>query len=187
MDVVGALTAGAAVLAAALAGINLYITGRRELHKWTRDALVEALVVFLDSSIKQGGLCMAAVSWDSLPEVERDRIRRDIITMHDLQTETLARLRLLAPSRVVAAAQALHQVGHELMSACLPIPSRTAEVNAIALALQHARQQFLESARSTLRLADTAVIQHMHGDASWHQFRSSIHKAVEPERPSYPH
>jgi hypothetical protein len=117
VDLIGAVTAGAAVLAAALAAVNLYITGRREIHKWTREALVEALVLFLDTSIKQGGMCAAERSWDSLPDSERYRIRRDVIAVHDLQTEILTRLRLLAPSRVVTAAQAVHEAGHELMAA----------------------------------------------------------------------
>ena len=47
------MTGGAAGLAAVLAGVNLYVSGRRELHKWTREALVEALVIFLDTSFKQ--------------------------------------------------------------------------------------------------------------------------------------
>jgi hypothetical protein len=54
VNVIGAVTAGAAGLAAVLAAINLYLTGRREVHKWTREALVEALVMYLDTSIKQG-------------------------------------------------------------------------------------------------------------------------------------
>jgi hypothetical protein len=50
VDVTGAVTAGAAGLAAILAGVNLYVSGRREVHKWTHEALVEALVIFLDTS-----------------------------------------------------------------------------------------------------------------------------------------
>jgi hypothetical protein len=183
MDVVGAVTAGAAVLAATLAAVNLYITGRREVHKWTREALVEALVLFLDTSIRQGGICAAVVTRNSFPDPERDSLRRDAIAVHDLQTETLTRLRLLAPSRVVAAAHALHEAGHELMSVCFATPSQSPETNARAQALvQHTRQQFLESARSTLRLTDTAVIQHSPGSASWHEFRSSIQNTTEAER-----
>jgi len=175
VDVIGAVTAGAAGLAAVLAALNLYLTGRRELHKWTRDALVETLVMYLDTSIKQGGLCGTVTSQQPLPDAERVRLHEAVIAVHDLQTETLTRLRLLAPSGVVAAAQALHEAGHELMSMCFIDPLQAAEAGESAyLLLQSARQQFLESARSTLRLADTAVIQHMPGDSSWHEFRSRV-------------
>ena len=40
----GVATAGAAGLAAVLAGVNLYVSGRRELDKWTREALEGAVV-----------------------------------------------------------------------------------------------------------------------------------------------
>ena len=172
VDVIGAVTAGAAGLAAVLAAVNLHLTGRRELHKWTREALVEALVVYLDTSIKQGGLCGAVASLGSLSDSERDRLHKAVIVVHDLQTDTLTRLRLLAPSRVIAAAQELHNAGHELMSTCFITPLQTTETRERAYSLvQNARQQFLESARSTLRLADTAVVQHIPGDAGWHEFR----------------
>jgi hypothetical protein len=39
-----------------------------------------------------------------------------VIATHDLQTDTLTRLRLLAPSRVVTAAEVLHQAEHKLVA-----------------------------------------------------------------------
>jgi hypothetical protein len=180
VNLIGAVTAGAAGLAAVLAAVNLYLTGRREVHKWTREALVEALVMYLDTSIKHGGLCGAAASRGSLSESERDRLHEAVIAVHDLQTETLTRLRLLAPSRVVVAAQDLHEAGHELMSTCFLTPLQTVEEGENSyLHVQNARQQFLESARSTLRLADTAVVQHIPGDSSWHEFRSRVQDSTE--------
>jgi hypothetical protein len=192
VDVIGAVTAGAAGLAAVLAGVNLYVSGRRELHKWTREALVEALVVFLDASFKQSGLCANTASRGSLPEFERDHLRKNVITVHDLQTETLTRLRLLAPSRVVVAAEALHRAGHELVFASFIGPPQSIEDKQNALSLvQRARQQFLESARSTLRLTDTAAISHGQSSVGWHEFRSSTsspeteHEVVQ--QPRLPH
>lgn len=178
MDLIGAVTAGAASLAAVLAGVNLYVSGRRELHKWTREALVEALVVFLDTSIKQSGLCANAASLSSLPDSERNRLRRAVIATHDLQTETLTRLRLLAPSHVVTAAEALHRAGHELVFICFIEPMQSTEANKSTLLLvQHTRQRFLDSARSTLRLSDTAAIGHGKSNTGWHEFRSSTYAA----------
>jgi hypothetical protein len=175
VDVTGGVTAGAAGLAAVLAGVNLYVSGRRELHKWTREALVEALVVFLDTSIKQSGLCSTAASRRSLPDPPIDNLQRAVIAVHDLQTETLTRLRLLAPSRVVIAAEALHRAGHELVYTCFIEPPQATEANkSTLLQMQRARQEFLKSARSTLRLTDTAAINHgQSGGERWHEFRSS--------------
>jgi hypothetical protein len=97
VDVVGAVTAAAAGLAALLAGVNLYVSGRREIDKWTREALVEALVVFLDASFKQSGPCASFASLSS-PAEGGQHLRTAVIATHDLQTDTLTRLRLLAPS-----------------------------------------------------------------------------------------
>ena len=51
MNVVGAVTAGAARLAAILAGVNLYVSGRRKMNKWTRETLVGIFVAFLDATV----------------------------------------------------------------------------------------------------------------------------------------
>lgn len=186
VDVIGAVTAGAAGLAAVLAGVNLYISGRRELHKWTRETLLEALVIFLDTSFKLSDVCAHAASWNSLPDLERNRLRKTVIVAHDLQTETLTRLRLLAPSHVVIAAESLHRASHELVFICFIEPLQSTEVKESALLLvQRARQQFLESARSTLRLTDTAAISHGLPSIGWHEFRSSVHSvSTEHERVS---
>jgi hypothetical protein len=56
---VGAVTAGAASLAAVLAGVNLYVSGRRELNKWTRETLIEIFSLFLDASFKHASACRA--------------------------------------------------------------------------------------------------------------------------------
>jgi len=179
MDVIGAVTAGAAGLAALLAGVNLYVSGRRELDKWTREALVEALVVFLDASFKQSGLCASFTSPSPLAE-EGERLRTAVIATHDLQTDTLTRLRLLAPSRVVAAAESLHQADHELVTLCfIELVTQSEAIDARRTLIRRARQQFLESARSTLRLGDTASIGHKHIDTLWYKFRSVINRPVE--------
>lgn len=42
----------AASLAAILAGLTLYVSGRRDNRKWLRDALIDAYVEFLDASFR---------------------------------------------------------------------------------------------------------------------------------------
>lgn len=41
------------------------------------------------------------------------------------------------------------------------------------------RAQFLEAARSTMRLRDTAPIGHHHRDIGWHEFRVAVQPAAE--------
>jgi hypothetical protein len=171
--VIGAVTAGAAGLAAVLAAINLYVSGRRELNKWTREALIETFVTFLDASFRQNRACRTLASGVSPTEEDRTRLHRAVVAAHDLQTDTLTRLRLLAPSRVVTAAEALHEAEHKLASVCIAEPRRSAEeLEDARVPVRRARAHLLESARSTLRLRDTAAIGHHHHDAGWHEFRA---------------
>jgi len=53
------VTAGAAGIAALLSGINLYVSGRREEHRWNREALIEAFVTFLGASFTLNAACTA--------------------------------------------------------------------------------------------------------------------------------
>jgi hypothetical protein len=173
VDVVGAVTAGAAGLAAVLAGVNLYISGRRELDRWTREALVDAFVMFLDASFKQSGACRTLTSRSSPPPEERNRLRVAVVEAHDLESDILTRLRLLAPSRVVKAAELLHQAEHRLVAVSFtePLPPQVA-IDEAAVPVRHARTVFLQSARSILKLSDTAAIEHHHRGIGWHEFRA---------------
>ena len=80
------------------------------------EAPVEAFVAFMDASFRQSGACRTLTSRGSLPDVERDRLRAAVVEAHDLENDVLTRLRLLAPSRVVEAAQALHEAEHKLVT-----------------------------------------------------------------------
>jgi hypothetical protein len=44
------LAAVAAVIAAALSGLNLYLSGRRERVKWIRDMTIDVYVSFINAS-----------------------------------------------------------------------------------------------------------------------------------------
>jgi hypothetical protein len=90
MDVIGAVTAGAAGLAAALSSFNLYISGRPDLHKWRRDALVEAFVKFMQAGFNQTRACHALVM-ATLP-IDRHSLRGILVNGHDLESEILTRL-----------------------------------------------------------------------------------------------
>ena len=117
MNVVGYVTAAAAGLAAILSAINLWLSGRRELNRWAREALVEALVSFFDTSFKLRSSCRELIFLAPNKDSEARAIRRIIVAAHDLETDTLTRLRLLAPSRVDKAAEALHEADHNIIDA----------------------------------------------------------------------
>jgi hypothetical protein len=175
VDVTGLVTAGAAGLAAVLAGANLWISGRRELNKWKREALVEAFVTFLDASFKQNGTCTKLTSPGLKTSTERHRLHIAAVEAHDMETDTLTRLRLLAPSRLIAAAEALHEAEHRLVATCFTQPLPLEEtLDTVRLAARSARVKLLESARQALRLRDTAAIGHSHRGTGWYEFRSLI-------------
>jgi hypothetical protein len=51
------ISAIAAIAAAVFAGVNLWITGRREHSQWARQALVESLVEFMNASFDVTRAC----------------------------------------------------------------------------------------------------------------------------------
>lgn len=187
MSVVGAVTAGAAGLAAVLAAVNLYVSGRRELSRWKRETLVEAFVTFLDASFGQNAACRTLTTSGITPTgQERNRLRAKVVAAHDIETDTLTRLRLLAPSKVVMAAEALHEAEHRLVAASFAEPVPAAEaLEVIRMPVRRARANLLESARATLRLRDTAGITHHHHETGWHEFLSSAHTGEEGRAPNH--
>ena len=82
MDVIGTVTAGAAGLAAVLAGANLYVSGRREQKKWKREALIDNLALFLDASFKIGSNCHTILK-ESPPPAERARLSMAALAAHE--------------------------------------------------------------------------------------------------------
>jgi hypothetical protein len=173
VNVIGAITAGAAGLAAVLAGVNLYVSGRRELNKWTRETLVELFVSFLEASFAHNHACWAAEGFAPGTAAHRG-LSADSLIAHDREMDTLTRLRLLAPSRVVTAAEALHEAEHNLADTCFLSSERSVEAfDSARLPVRHARAAFLESARSALRLRDMAPIgRDYHGDTRWGEVRA---------------
>jgi hypothetical protein len=97
--IVGAV---AACAAAALSGGTLWITGHREERKWRRDAVVETTCQFLDASYRRIHSSTARAAWrngDLQADLERKK------EAYDAQRSALTRLRLLAPTPVVAEAE----------------------------------------------------------------------------------
>ena len=179
---VGAVTAGAAGLAAVLAGVNLYVSGRRELDKWTRETLVEIFVLFLDASFKHSTACRDILGEAPAPP-ERNRMRRAVIAAHDAENEALTRLRLLAPPQVVNDARALLDSEYFLAEPCFLEPPPAFGSDELMEPVRRGRVQFLESARSALGLRETRGTGEFK-NVSWRKFRIMLNEStVQQEEP----
>jgi hypothetical protein len=175
VDITGAVTAGAAGLAAVLAGVNLYVSGRRELGKWKREALVETLALFLDASFTHGSMCHTILA-EPLPEPEVYRLREAAIAAHDNEAATLTRLRLLASAEVVDRARALIDAEWHLANACFCDPPRTADKEKASEYIREARGNFLESARDELDLDETIGTGRFDRAHNWRDFRIKMNQ-----------
>jgi hypothetical protein len=183
MDWVGAVTAGAAGLAAVFAGVNLYLSGRRELDKWTRETLVETIATFLDASFKHASACRSIYRLS--PEAdELDRLRRASLAAHDLENESLTRLRLLAPSAVVEAARKLIESEYYLSEPCFlsPAPEDTSDV--LIQPVHRNRAQFIEAARSALGLREKAGTGAFDKNVNWRNLRILVEEAQKEDNES---
>ncbi|MGW7680908.1 hypothetical protein ACWGID_09240 [Kribbella sp. NPDC054772] len=151
------IAATAACIAAVLSGLSLFVGGRREERRWRREAMTDTLVTFLDASFSGPG-----------QRVYDARSRRDDLSEHRHESElarrteidALTRLRLLAPSDVVLAAERLHEAGHQVSSAVFAsngLPSEE-EWQQLRLRRRGAREELLDTARKTLGLGPAQAI-----------------------------
>jgi hypothetical protein len=162
-EVVQVLTACAAVVAAVLSAVTLYVTGRRAERAWRRDALVDALEGYAATSFARLSLSnkvmarrrsgAAPAEWTDLTERDRD--------LHGEHNDRLTRLRLLANPRVVQAAEDLHVADDEVLSVALATtaaPDAAEETAIVDLkqADQIAKKHFFDEARRELGLGPAA-------------------------------
>jgi hypothetical protein len=185
LDIIGAVTAGAAGLAAVLAGANLYISGRRELNKWTRESLVEIFAVFLDASFKHASACGSILN-TSPPRPERNQLQSDIFEAHSTASRALTRLRLLAPPAVVRNAIALLEVEYLLAESCFSGPLAQDETLELIRAVRQARAKLLTSARSALGLRDTEGTGDFDINVNWRDLCLRFRERSAEEQPSDP-
>jgi hypothetical protein len=151
MDWVGVATAGAAGLAAVLAGANLYLSPRQELDKWTREILIEVLTEFLDASYAHSSACRNI--YRHRPALkERNELKSRILAAHSKETEALTRLRILSPPPVVKAAHTLFEAEYQLSEPCFLDDTPADGYDALILTVRQCRTQFIEAARSALGL-----------------------------------
>lgn len=151
-DTASLVSAIAAVIAASLAGANLYLNGRREDRRWARETLVELFASYLDASFRWSGTVAHEGGQQILEDVATERRRHADQAHHD-QTAILTRLRLLAPKPVVDAAIVLHGAGHDLadLTKRVPLPAAD-EFLACDKVLWAARLTLIAEAKKTLGL-----------------------------------
>lgn len=185
MDLIGSVTAAAAGLAAILAGVNLYISGRRELDRWTREALVDIFALFLDASFKHESACGRILNTSPLQQ-ERYQLQSDIFEAHSAVTQALTRLRLLAPPAVVSDSVALLEVEYLLAAPCFSGPLTPDEILKRIRAVRQARAQLLVSMRSALGLRDTKGTGDFDISANWRDLRLRFREASLEQQPPDP-
>ena len=159
------LSAGAATLAAVLAGLTLYATGRRETRKWFRDSLAEHYVEFLTSSFSGAGqrAHSARVQGDAAAlSIIADNARQAYMRWRNRHSHTAA---YSGAQDVVSAAEALHVADFEVSTAMLTSDSLPREEDWRKLRdnQRAARAAMLVANRKSLGLGDAAPIRRLSG------------------------
>ena len=99
MDTSGLAAWAAALTSAATLVVTTMVGGRREHHRWIRDALTEAFVAFLEASWRHSDLARET----STEAAQAEELLREYREMR----KQLTRLRLLATDGVVDAGEVL--------------------------------------------------------------------------------
>ena len=156
------LSAVAATIAAAFAGLTLYVSGRREHLQWIRESLMNSYESYLTASFDAPGRRGRQARLRGDQGETLDEYRRQADDAHRRQTATLTRLRMIAPSTVVAAAEALHEADHAVVDAALAGPDVPDEdIWAQLRTMQwEARSAFVDQVRRSLGLGPAAPIGH---------------------------
>lgn len=168
-DIVPALGAIAATIAAILAGLNLWVVGKREERRWTREALVDVLVAYLQTSFRNEARAILEGRLRGCTEQQLALWRGTCDDAHADQMQTLTRLRLLAPASLIAAAEELHTADHEVTTYASEVPD--ADVGPAWQDLRQrqrsAREAVIVHGRTAIGVGNGAAIGHWGGrDAS---------------------
>jgi hypothetical protein len=160
------LSAIAATVAAVLAGLTLYVSGRREHRRWLRNSLVDSYVNYLTASFQSGGREVLQARLRGEQVTSLDEYRQHASRAHDRQTDVLTRLRIIAPPEMVKAAEALHMVDHLVVDSALAgsaVPDDDIWQQ-LRLKQSSAQSDFVDQARHSLRLGPSAPIRLEAGD-----------------------
>ncbi|MBT2232199.1 hypothetical protein [Nonomuraea sp. NEAU-A123] len=149
------LSAIAAACAAVLAGLNLFVTGRREQTKWSREVLVDTLAEFLTASYRCKDECKqaAAMKRAGLSDDDLKSHLDAASAVYDEQKDALTRLRLLAPPSVVKAANAVRYRNKDYLTfATEGLNGDIEQDRKLRCGLGAAREEALQAARRFLKI-----------------------------------
>jgi hypothetical protein len=151
------VAAVAASLAAVLSGVSLWLGGRREERRWRREALVDTLVQFLDSSFASPGDVLMR---KRLAGTLSDEDHRSAEQAHLIGISALTRLRVTASAAVVEQAERLHMAddtGSDMVLVNTELPGDD-EWNQMVRERRGLRDLLLSASRSELGLGSAKPI-----------------------------
>jgi hypothetical protein len=156
--------------AAVFSGISLYLAGKREERRWRRDTLLSAYQRFIELSFDRSLIAVQAMDirrTDVPPRTrgtsDLDELRTRENLLHTEYDSLITRLRLMAATDVVDAAETLHVSDNQLLdlSWASDAPASDTEFNIFEEKREQNRQakeHMLRAARATLGLDPAAVI-----------------------------
>jgi hypothetical protein len=156
--------------AAVFSGISLYLAGKREERRWRRDSLLEAYQRFIELSFYRSLIAVQGIDTrrpDATPRTRGtftlDELRTRQEQLHTEYDSLITRLRLLAASEVVDAAETLHVVDNQLVDLGLASDAAASvtEFNVFEEKREEdrrAKEDMLKAARASLGLSPAAII-----------------------------
>ncbi|MCL2552311.1 MAG: hypothetical protein FWE15_27330 [Actinomycetia bacterium] len=141
MDAGGYAAWAAAVTSAATLVVTTLVGGRREQHRWARDALTDAFVAFLAASWRHSDVARTGPPGDPA-------VRPGLAREYGEMRSQLTRLRLLTSDDVVATGERLLHLQRRVQEA------ETPQVQSEALeAVSEARMTVVAAAKKAMGLA----------------------------------
>lgn len=164
-DLAPILGAAAAAVAAILAGLNLFFSGRHERTRWIRETLVEVYVGFLAISAERSDIAIRAVRSQRAGNPRAlAELREQSDSAHGRHLDLLTRLRLLANAQVIRAAQELHERDDALSKLAFGSGSSSDEdLNHMWSALWSERVRVIEAIRGSIHLRQGLPVEEMSG------------------------
>jgi hypothetical protein len=156
--------------AAVFSGISLYVAGKREERRWRRDSLLEAYQPFIELSFDRSLVAVQGIDTRRADAPSRtrgtfnlDELRTRQEQLHTEYDSLITRLRLLAGSGVVEAAETLHVVDNQLVDLGLASDAAASdtEFNVFEEKREEdrrAKEDMLKAARASLGLDPAAII-----------------------------
>ena len=160
MDIAPLVSAVAATTGAVLAGITVYITGRRDESKWRREVLLETCEAFLNASFETA---RAGGQLAGFP-APRDAATRDepelrISLAYRAKMDLMTRLRILADENVVTAAEDLHLADVRFLDAVArwKTPPSTEDYDAVRAQVRSEQGKFIRATTALLHIKGRTV------------------------------